>query len=115
VPLVNIDARLDGQGKNWRGFLVIPVLVHLRAPAGAEYPGSPLVIYGVQTFTHFLRECSDATIRQVDLMLDGLAERYEGKCYGVFLEERVLAALLSGRIEWQPIERARRTWRGWVS
>ena len=108
MPLVDIYARLDGQGKARRGFLEIPVAVRLLEPGGAELRGSPVVVYGVKTFWNFLSECSDATIRQVDLLIDLLAIEGKGKCYGIFLEERALAALLSGEMEWRPIARVKR-------
>ncbi len=112
MPLVLLQARLDGQLKHWRSWMEVPVVLRVCAHTNHDLPGSRVVIYGLRTFRDFLECCSDASDRERDSLVYGLIDHMHVKMGGIYFEAATLAELVAGRLEMRQLHPAKK-YRGW--
>jgi hypothetical protein len=104
MPLVDMSARLDGQGHRWRSFLDIPVVLEMRISGDANDHGSVVVFFGVRLFVKFLDVCTDANCALSQRVLNELAESYRTTTEAVYVPRRVYDSLRCSTIDLAPLQ-----------
>lgn len=103
MPLLDIAARLDAQGRTWQTLGETPVIVQIRISGDDRYPWVSIVFFGVKLFIEFLDRCTDSNFALSRRVLNELAEKYWAAAEAVYVPRRVYDSLCRSRIDLTPL------------